>query len=109
MKQIFTIKKKKHLMKKYKFKQYFRCFVVGILVPYAFWFSYQQNIVTIPISTPFRGGVLIRGEVLISMWIPKGAMLIGGPALIRGNTVFPKVSNHDMKFQSSYRIQKNIH
>ena len=53
--------------------------------------------------------MLIRGEVLISMWIPKGAMVIGGPALIRGNTVFPKVSNHDMKFQSSYRIQKNIH
>ena len=34
--------------------------------------------VTIPISTTFIGAVLIRGEELISMWIPKGAALTKG-------------------------------
>ena len=34
-------------MKKSKYQQYFYCFIVCILVSYAFWFSYQQNIVTI--------------------------------------------------------------
>ena len=63
MKQIFTNKKKKkHLMKKSTFQQYFHCFVVGMLVPYAFWFSYQQNIVTILITAAFRCAALIRGE-----------------------------------------------
>ena len=37
--------------------------------------------VTILISPTFIGAALIRGEVLISMWIPKEA------TLIRGNTV----------------------
>ena len=42
-------------MRKSEFQQYFHCFIVcilfpyGILVPCAFWFSYQQNIVIIPI------------------------------------------------------------
>ena len=34
-------------MKKSKYQQYFQCFIVYILVPYAFWLSYQQNMVTI--------------------------------------------------------------
>ena len=38
--------------------------------------------VAILISTTFRGAALIRGEALISMWIPRG------PKFIRGNTVF---------------------
>ena len=63
-------------MKKSKYQQYFRCFSVCILVPYAFCFSFQQNIVTILISTVFRGAALIRGEALISMWIPKGFFYI---------------------------------
>ena len=37
--------------------------------------------VTILISPAFIGSALIRGEALISMWIPKGAVLI------RENTV----------------------
>ena len=41
MKQIFTTKKKKkHLMKKSTFQQYFHCFVVGMLVPYFIYFIY---------------------------------------------------------------------
>ena len=75
MKQIFTINKT-NIMKKSKYQQYFRCFSVCILVPYAFCFSFQQNIVTILISTVFRGAALIRGEALISMWIPKGFFYI---------------------------------
>ena len=63
-------------MKKSTFQQYFLCFVVGMLVPYAFWFSYQQNIVTILIAATFRCAALTRGEALISMWISKGAAFI---------------------------------
>ena len=39
--------------------------------------------VTIIISAAFRGAALIRGEALISMWIPKGAALIRGSTVIR--------------------------
>ena len=39
MKQIFTINKP-NTMKKPKYQQYFHCFIVSILVPYAFWCSY---------------------------------------------------------------------
>ena len=53
---------KLNVMKKPKYKQYFHCFIVCILLPHAFWFSYQQNVVTILISATFRGAALIRGE-----------------------------------------------
>ena len=43
------------------------------------------TIVTILISI-FRVAALIRKEALISIWIPKSAALISGPALIRGKT-----------------------
>ena len=39
MKQIFTINKA-NVMKKSKYRQYFHCFIVCILVPYAFWISF---------------------------------------------------------------------
>ena len=29
-----------NIMKKSKYQLYFRCLIVSILVPYAFWFSY---------------------------------------------------------------------
>ena len=38
MKEILTIRKP-NMMKKSKYQQYFHCFIVCILVPYAFWFS----------------------------------------------------------------------
>ena len=70
-------------------QQYFHYFIVCILDPYVLWFSFWLNIVAILISVVFRGAALIiRGEALTSMWIPKGAALIWDPALIRGNTVF---------------------
>ena len=48
-----------------KYQQYFHCFIFCILGPYVFWVSFQQNIVTILISTVFSSVVLIRGETLI--------------------------------------------
>ena len=54
-------------MKRSKQQQYFHCFIVRILVTCAFWFSCQQNKVTILISATFRGAALIRGETLISI------------------------------------------
>ena len=70
------------------YQQYFHCFIVCILVLYPFWFSYQQNMVTILVSAASRGVVLIRGEALISMWISKSALLICDLVLIRGNMVY---------------------
>ena len=29
-----------NIMKKSKYREYFHCFIVCVLVPYAFWFSY---------------------------------------------------------------------
>ena len=63
MKKFFTINKPN--MTKSKYQQYFYCFNACILVPHAFWFSYQQNIVTILISAAFGDAALIRGEALI--------------------------------------------
>ena len=42
-------------MKKFKYQQYSRRFIVFILSPYEFWFRFQQNIATILISAVFRG------------------------------------------------------
>ena len=39
--------------------------------------------VTILTSVAFRGAALIRGEALISMWIPKGAAIITGRRLFK--------------------------
>ena len=43
--------------------------------------------VTILISATYIGAALIGWEALISVWTPKGAALVRGPALIRGNTL----------------------
>ena len=42
------------------------------------------TIVTILISAVFRGAALTRREALISLWIPKGAVLIRGAYLRPG-------------------------
>ena len=81
-------------MKKSKFQQYFHCFVFGILIPCAFWFSYWQNIVKIPISAAFRG------EALISMWIPKGAVLIRGRHLFEALRLLEEIRYFD-KYQTT--------
>ena len=62
-------------MKKYKFQQYF-CFIVSVIGLYAFWFSFSENVVTLLISTTTLNTGLIKGDPLISMWIPKGVLLI---------------------------------
>ena len=51
--QIFFISKP-NIMNKSRYQQYLHCFTVCILVPHAFQFSYQQNIITILISTAFK-------------------------------------------------------
>ena len=66
---------KPHIIKKSKYQQYLNCSIVCILVPYAFWVSFQQNIVSLPISA------ISRGLVLISILIPRGAALIRGQRL----------------------------
>ena len=63
-------------MKKSKYQQYSHCFIVCILVPYAFWFSYQANIVTILISDTFRGTTLIRGRRLFQCGYSKVRRLL---------------------------------
>ena len=68
-------------MKKSKYQQYF-CFVVHILVPYAIWFSSQQNVVTIRLSTTFRGA-LLRGKRLFQCGYPKVWHLLEGDAYLR--------------------------
>ena len=75
MKQILTINKP-NIMKKSKYQQYSHCFIVCILVPYAFWFSYQANIVTILISDTFRGATLIRGRRLFQCGYSKVRRLL---------------------------------
>ena len=46
-----------------------------MLVLYAFWFSYKWNVTTVLVIT------MSRGVALISMWIPKGMLLITGQCL----------------------------
>ena len=76
-------------MKKSKYQQHFYCFVVCILISYAFWFSYEQNIVTILISAAFGGAALVRGEALIrgrrlfQCGYPKVRHLLKGGAYLR--------------------------
>ena len=84
-------------MKKSKHQQYFHCFVC-ILVPYAFWFSYQQNIVTILISVAFRGVTHIRGAALTSMWILKGAALTRGRRSFQERRLFEEIRYIEIKY-----------
>ena len=70
-------------IKKSKF-QYFHYFLVCIVVPYAFWFSYQQNMVSIlMVSITFGGAVLIRGWRLFQCGHPKVWRLLAGRAYLR--------------------------
>ena len=70
-------------MKKSKYQQYFHCFIVCMLVPYAFWFSYQQNIVTTLISAGFTDAALIRGRCLFQCRYPKVWRLLAGGHYLR--------------------------
>ena len=70
MKHTFTINKQ-NIMKNSKYQQFFHCFIACIQGPYAFWFSFQQNIATILISTLFKGATLIRGRRLFQCGYPE--------------------------------------
>ena len=89
MKHKFSLSKKTNIIKTSNFQQYFHCFVVCILVPYACWFSYQQNIAISPISAGFRGtafirgGKLIRGRPLFQCGYSKVRRLLEGSAYLR--------------------------
>ena len=63
-------------MKKSKYQQYFHCIIFRILVPFAFQFIYQQNIVTILISAASLNAALIRGRSLFQCGYPKVRRLI---------------------------------
>ena len=85
--QIFTISEP-NIMKKSKYQQYFHYFIICILGPYAFWFSFQQNIVTILTNAVFtgaalRGEALIRGRCLFLCGYPKVRRLLEGGAYLR--------------------------
>ena len=69
---IFTINKPNII----KQSKYFHCFIVCVLVPSAFWFSFQQNKGTVVIGDVFSDEALMRGEALTLMWVVKGAALI---------------------------------
>ena len=47
--------------------------------------------VTILISIAFRGAELIRGEALISMWIPRGEALIRGRSLFEARRLLEEI------------------
>ena len=47
--------------------------------------------VTILISNAFIGAVLIGGEALISIWIPKGAALIRGWCLFEAQRLLEEI------------------
>ena len=66
-----------------KYQQYFHCFIVCILVPYAFWFSYQQNMVTILISAIFRDVALTSGRRLFRCGHPKEWRSLEGDTYLR--------------------------
>ena len=70
-------------MNKFKYQLYFHCFIVCILVPYPFLFSFQQSIVIFLISSVFRGAVLIRGRSLIQCGYPKVRPLLEGGVYLR--------------------------
>ena len=76
-------------IEKSKYQQYFHCFIISILVSYAFWVSCYYNIVTALISVAFRAAVLIRGEAIIrgrrlfQCGYPKVGRLLEGGAYLR--------------------------
>ena len=76
-------------MKKSKYQQYFHCFIVCIISLNVFWFSYQQNIVTILRSTVFRGAALLEGGAYFNVE-PEGAALMRGWCLIQEIRYFPQ-------------------
>ena len=60
-------------MKNFKNQQYCPCIIASILFPYASWFSYYWNMVTILITAAFIGAALITG---------------GGGCLLEGGACF---------------------
>ena len=81
-------------------QQYFHYFIACILVSYAFWFSYQQNKVTILIIAEFRGTAVIRGEEFIrgrhlfQYGFQKMPALIEGGAYLRRSASQRKYGDH---------------
>ena len=90
--QNFTINKP-NLIKKSKYQQYFHCFIVCIRGPFAFQFSFQQNIVTILISAVFRGVALITGRHLFQCGYPKVRRLSDGGTYLRPGAYQRKYGN----------------
>ena len=84
---------KPNIMKKSKYQHYFNGFINCMLVPYTFWFNYQQNMVFILwllCITYQRGGAYQR-EALTSMQIPKCAVLIRGSCSLEARRLSGKI------------------
>ena len=98
------------MKKSSKYQQYFHCFNVCILVSYGFWFSYQQNIVTILISAAFRGAALIRGNALIrgmrlfQCGYPKVWLLLERRRLLEGGA-YLRSSSYQRKYSRCRDIE----
>ena len=80
-KHTFSLSINQILRKKNKYQQYFHCFIMCMLVPHPFWFSYQQNMVTI--SVAFKGAALIRGRRFFQCGYPRVRRLLEGGAYLR--------------------------
>ena len=99
-------------MEKSKYQKYCHCFIVCILVSYAFWFGYQQNIVTILMSAAFRGATFISEEALIrrkrlfQCGYPKMRLLFRNGAYLTPNTYQRKYSIYIISNDSS--CQKKV-
>ena len=83
-----------NIMNNSKYQQYLHCFIVCILFPYAFWFSYQYNIVTnlwqrILRCDTYKMGDAYQREALI--WVHKRAVLIIGQPLFEARCLLEKI------------------
>ena len=102
------MKKKKKEKKRKRNRQYFHCFIVCILVQYPFWFSYSWNIVTVLISSAFRGAALIREEALIrgrrllQCGYPKVRRLLEGNTFLRPGVYYRKYGNSNRKILAKH-------
>ena len=94
-----------------KYQQYFHCFFARTLGPYEFWFSFQQNIVTILISAIFRGvalikrEALIRGKRLLNYGYSKVRHLLEGDAYLNPGAYYRKYGTEPQELLSG--IAKN--
>ena len=85
-------------MKKSKYQQYFHCLLFAYYFHMHFGLASSSNYIVI--DTVFRGVALIRREVLISMWTPKGTVLIRGQRLFEAQCLLEEIQYMCMNISS---------